>query len=256
MAKQVKAKNNQLEPIHWGFWVGLCFFMFVVIGMLSMGWFVSKKIVAEESAPVTSLMITGEMPFTQKQEVIAAIESVQLGNFFKVNVNDVQNRVQELPWVYSVAVRKQWPNELKVYVVDQKPVALWNGEFFINEFGAAFQADAQRVKKPLPEFFGPEGSELVALENYRNLNQMLEFNELSIDELVLSERYSWQLTLNDGVRLNLGREERIERIQRFMDVYQNIKETQEDNKLVDYIDLRYDTGVAVGWKPAPKKQRV
>jgi cell division protein FtsQ len=85
---------------------------------------------------------------------------------------------------------------------------------------------------------------------------MLEFNELSIDELVLSERYSWQLTLNDGVRLNLGREERIERIQRFMDVYQNIKETQEDNKLVDYIDLRYDTGVAVGWKPAPKKQRV
>ncbi len=256
MAKPVKAQNPPKAPVHWAFWAGLCFFLFVVIGMLSMGWFVSKKIIAEESVPVTSLVITGEMPYTQKQEVIAAIESIQLGNFFKVDVNEVQNRVQALPWVYSVAVRKHWPNELKVYVVDQKPVALWNGEFFINEFGTAFQADSSRLESPLPTFFGPEGSELIALENYRNLNEMLEFNALAIDELVLSERYSWQLTLNDGVRLNLGREERIERIQRFMDVYQSIKDKEEDNKLVDYIDLRYDTGVAVGWKPAPEKQRV
>lgn len=85
---------------------------------------------------------------------------------------------------------------------------------------------------------------------------MLSYDVLSIDELVLSERYSWQLTLSDGVRLNLGREERVERVQRFMDVYQEIKDKQQDNKLVDYVDLRYDTGVAVGWKPAPEKERV
>ncbi len=256
MATQVKTQQKQQEPIHWGFWLGLCFFLAVVIGMLSLGWFVSKRVVAEESVPVTSLVVTGEMPYTSKRDVISAIESVHLGNFFKVNVNDVQNKVQALPWVYSVSVRKQWPNELKVYVVDQKPVALWNGEFFINEFGVAFQADSARVKHHLPSFFGPEGSEAIALENYRNLNGMLAFNSLAIDELVLSERFSWQLTLNDGVRLNLGREERVERIQRFMDVYQEIKAKEQEDKLVDYIDLRYDTGVAVGWKPTAEKQRV
>ena len=44
-----------------------------------------------------------------------------------------------LPWVYSVAVRKQWPNELKIYVVDQNPVALWNGDFLINQAGKFFK---------------------------------------------------------------------------------------------------------------------
>lgn len=256
MPKTKKAQQAVQEPVHWGFWLGLAFFVAVVIGTLSMAWFVTKRVNSDENVPVTSLVVTGEMPYTSKQDVIAAIESVHLGNFFKVDVNAVQEKVQALPWVYSVSVRKQWPNELKVYVVDQKPVALWNGEFFLNEFGAAFQAEHSRLTHPLPAFFGPEGSELVALENYRDLNELLSFSSLAIDELVLSERYSWQLTLDDGVRLNLGREERVKRVQRFMDVYQNIKDKQEENKLVDYIDLRYDTGVAVGWKPAPEKQRV
>ena len=85
---------------------------------------------------------------------------------------------------------------------------------------------------------------------------MLDYKSLTIDELVLTERFSWQLTLDDGVTLNLGREERVERIQRFMDSYAMIKAklkvkiiTQKDkNQAVDYIDLRYDTGLAVGWK--------
>jgi len=108
----------------------------------------------------------------------------------------------------------------------------------------------------IPNFFGPEGSELLALENYKDLNALLDYKALKIDELVLSERFSWQLTLDDGVTLNLGREERVERIQRFMDVYPIIKAQlkakkiteKQQNQAVDYIDLRYDTGLAVGWK--------
>ena len=66
--------------------------------------------------------------------------------------------------------------------------------------------------------------------------------------MVLSERFAWQLILNDGVTLDLGRENRVERIQRFMDAYPQIKINKKKNQQVDYIDLRYDTGLAVGWK--------
>jgi cell division protein FtsQ len=171
-------------------------------------------------------------------------------------VNEVQKSVLTLPWVYSVAVRKQWPNELKIYVVDQRPVALWNGEFLINQQGNVFQANIDRINHYLPSFFGPEGSEALALENYINISSLLDFQSLAIDELVLSERFSWLLTLDDGVTLNLGREERVERVQRFMDVYPIIKAQlkvkknakKQLNQAVDYIDLRYDTGLAVGWK--------
>ena len=71
-----------------------------------------------------------------------------MGNFFQVDVNDVQHQISQLPWIYSVSVRKKWPNELKIYVVDQLPVAQWNGDFLINNEGKAFQAHADEEEAP------------------------------------------------------------------------------------------------------------
>ncbi|TYK65411.1 FtsQ-type POTRA domain-containing protein [Colwellia echini] len=254
-----KTKQSIEEQPHvttLSFSLGLVFFIAVIVSLISISWWLTQHFTGQENAPVTSIIVTGEMPYSQRNDIIEAIDQIDMGNFFQVDVNEVQNRVMTLPWVYSVAVRKQWPNELKIYVVDQTPVAIWNGDFIINQLGHVFQANIARIKHYLPHFFGPEGSELLALENYINLNELLEYKALKIDELVLSERFSWLLTLNDGVTLNLGREERVERIQRFMDIYPIIKEQlkvkiiteKQQNQAVDYIDLRYDTGLAVGWK--------
>ena len=242
------------------FGLGLAFFVCVLISLISIAWWLTNLLMDQENLPVNSVVISGEMPYTTREDVLVAMSTINLGNFFQLDVNEIQNQVSALPWVYYVSVRKQWPNEVKLYIVDQTPVALWNGDFLLNEFGKAFQADIKDLKEALPQFFGPEGSELVALDNYMNLNDLLEYRGLAIDELVLSERFSWQLSLNDGVMLNLGREERVKRVQRFMDVYPLIKshiEQQPEQKnnrnkqlkqAVDYIDLRYDTGMAVGWK--------
>lgn len=254
--KIAKKATDQGHASALSFGLGLVFFVMVLFSLITVSWWLTQQIIGQESAPVTSIVISGEMAYSERSDIIKAIESVDMGNFFQVDVNEVQNYVLTLPWVYSVAVRKQWPNELKIYVVDQSPVALWNGSFLINQLGQVFQADTARIKHYLPHFFGPEGSEVMALKNYRDLNALLDFKALEIDELVLSERFSWVLTLNDGVTLNLGREERVERIQRFMDVYPLIKAQlkekiiaeNEKNQAVDYIDLRYDTGLAVGWK--------
>ena len=253
---QMSTSQNNEQALHWSFWLGVSFFVLVIVAICSLGWFVTDKMSKDESAPVTSVVISGEMIYTNKEDIEQAIDAINLSNFFNVDVNQVQNKVANLPWVYSVSVRKKWPNELKIYVVDQTPVAYWNGDFLINQQGVAFQADITRIQHPLPAFYGPEGSEIVALENYVNLSELLDYRTLAIDELVLSERFSWQLTLNDGVTLNLGREERVQRIQRFMDVYPVIKNNKKADQQVDYVDLRYDTGLAVGWKPLTEKERV
>lgn len=244
---QINEPSNA-ESVHWSFWFGVTFFVLVIVGILSASWLLTKNLSADESAPVTSLVISGEMVYTNKLDIETAIENINLGNFFKVDVNDVQKHVSQLPWVYSVSVRKQWPNELKIYIVDQTPIAYWNGDMLINQYGDVFQANTSRLINELPNFFGPEGTEELALENFTNLNQLLDYSDLNIDELVLSERFAWQLILNDGVTLDLGRENRVERIQRFMDAYPQIKINKKKNQQVDYIDLRYDTGLAVGWK--------
>jgi len=254
--KQSISVNQQVLS----FGLGLAFFLFVLIGLISLAWWLTNRLLDQENLPVNSVVISGEMLYTTRDDVLTAMNNINLGNFFQVDVNEIQSQVSALPWVYSVAVRKQWPNEVKIYIVDQTPIALWNGNFILNEFGKAFQADTQQLTQALPQFFGPEGSEILALENFNNLNDLLEYRDLAIEELVLSERFSWQLTLNDGVMLNLGREERVKRVQRFMDIYPVIKtHLEQQQKLnnnrkkqlkqaVDYIDLRYDTGLAVGWK--------
>lgn len=257
-----KATEKQLpltevkQQLHWTFWLGVVFFVSVIIAILTFSVFLNKQLSQEESSPITSIAIAGEMPYTTRDDIEVAIDSINLGNFFNVDVNEVQKKVADLPWVYSVSVRKKWPNELKIYVVDQSPIAHWNGDFLINSNGKAFQADIARLLGKLPAFFGPEGSEKLALENFTHLNELLSFSQLSIDELVLSERYAWQLTLDDGVLLNLGRDNRVERVQRFMDLYPKIKLNKKQDQQVDYVDLRYDTGLAVGWKAAVNKERV
>ncbi len=256
MSRRVAKKVSLKQIPSWSFTLGLVFFVLVLFSLVTISWWLTQHFVGQETAPVSSVVISGEMPYSKRSDIIKAIDAIDLGNFFQVNVNDVQKQVLSLPWVYSVAVRKQWPNELKIYVVDQTPVAVWNGDFLLNQFGLAFQADTSRLTHYLPHFFGPEGSELVALENFVNLNALLDYKNLAIEELILTERFSWQLTLNDGVRLNLGREERVKRVQRFLDVYSLIKQQinteKEQNQAVDYIDLRYDTGLAVGWKTVEK----
>ncbi|WP_260680418.1 cell division protein FtsQ/DivIB [Thalassotalea sp. PS06] len=229
------------------------FFIVTCIGLVFGLSRVLQGMMQENVAPVSSLVINGNMPYTQRDEIVSAITRAKLDNFFQLDVNQIQRQVEALPWVYSVTVRKQWPNELRVYVEDQKPVAQWNRDFFINEHGTIFQAAQERVTHPLPKLFGPEGSEKVALENYRNLSELLTFIQSDISELVLTERFAWQLTLSDGIYLNLGREDRVKRLQRYMDAYPQIKAQQTEQQQVDYVDLRYDTGLAVGFKPKQQK---
>lgn len=246
--------QQKIKAIDFAFWIGVVFFA-VVIGLIfSFGMFLQERLSEDESVPVTSIVILGEMTYTEKNDVENAIEKVGVGNFFKVNVNTIQKVVKNLPWVYSVSVRKQWPNELKLYVVDQKPIAHWNADSYINIYGEVFQVNGAKESLRLPDFYGPEGTEDIALENYKNLNQLLHFGGFNISELVLSERYAWQLTLTSGVTLNLGRENRVERIQRFMDAYPKIE--LKDDVQIDYVDLRYDTGFAVGFKSTNIKERV
>jgi cell division protein FtsQ len=77
------------------------------------------------------------------------------------------------------------------------------------------------------------------------MQSLLETSNLFIVEMFLSERFAWNVELNNGIKLNLGRTQFIDRLQRFVDLLPLI--SQQDRQ-VDYVDLRYDTGLAVGWK--------
>jgi cell division protein FtsQ len=81
------------------------------------------------------------------------------------------------------------------------------------------------------------------------MQTILKGAALPVKELFLSERFAWQLTLKNEIALNLGRQEFIDRLQRFVDIYPLLK---QQPRAVKYVDLRYDTGLAVGWSNSTK----
>ena len=199
----------------------------------------------EQQAPVQKIVVSGQRQFIDDRKIEALIRTSQPGSFFNLNVERAHQDVEALPWVYRASVRKRWPNGLEIYVVEQIPAAKWNGDLLLNQFGDVFQALVNDSDVNLPGLFGPGGSEQTALQGYLAMRSLLSGADFEISELFLSERFAWNVRLSNGIKLNLGRTEFIDRLQRFIDLYPLLN---KQDKAVDYVDLRYDTGLAVGWK--------
>lgn len=231
------------------FYMGLAFFIcllvLLVFGLVKLNAFLED----EQQAPVQEIVVSGDRIFIDDQQIKTLIKESQPGSFFELDVNQTHQTVEAMPWVYRASVRKRWPNGLEIFVVEQQPAAIWNGDMLLNQYGDAFDAQISSAdldsKITLPNLYGPGGSEQTALQGYRNMQSLLDTSNLYIVEMFLSERFAWNVQLNNGIKLNLGRTEFIDRLQRFVDLLPLIS---EQDRQVDYVDLRYDTGLAVGWK--------
>ena len=235
------------------FYIGLGFFICLLL-LLVFGLFkLNAWLEDEQQAPVQDIIISGDRLFIDDQQIQRLIKKSQPGSFFELDVNQTHHTVEAMPWVYRASVRKRWPNGLEIFVVEQQPAAIWNGDMLLNQFGDAYDAQISsedlNSKITLPNLYGPGGSEQTALQGYRNMQSLLDATNLYIVEMFLSERFAWNVQLNNGIKLNLGRTEFIDRLQRFVDLLPLI--SQQDRQ-VDYVDLRYDTGLAVGWKTLDK----
>ncbi|WP_088329975.1 cell division protein FtsQ/DivIB [Lacimicrobium sp. SS2-24] len=233
-----------------GLWLGLGFLAAVLL-MLGYGVYqLNDWLEDEQRLPVKAIRLSGDFQFISAQDVDRAVRQNQPGSFFQLDVRQAKADIEALPWVYRASVRKDWPNNLQVHLVEQVAVARWNQDMLLNDKAESFVA---RVPQGLvlPDLFGPQGSEQAALDGYRAMLALLQQSGFSISELVLTERFAWHVRLNNELELNLGRSEFIDRLQRFVDIYPLL---MQGERQPEYVDLRYDTGLAVGWKQTDKQQ--
>ena len=236
---------------------GMLFLLAVLCTVLFGGWVVLGWMEDAQRLPLSKLVVTGERHYTRNDDIRQSILALGApGTFMTQDVNIIQQQIERLPWIKQASVRKQWPDELKIHLVEYVPIARWNDQHMIDAQGNAFSVPASRTSKQiLPMLYGPEGSENEVLQGYRDMGQVLAKDRFTVKEAAMTARRSWQLTLTNDIKLNLGRGDTMKRLARFVELYPVLQQqSQADAKRISYVDLRYDSSAAVGWIPAPVEE--
>ncbi len=226
------------------FWGG-AFLLLVIITIVSLIYSTVSWMTDEQRLPLSQLIVKGDLHHVSPQQVQVELASLEpLGTFMTQDVNELQQVLQNLPWVAQVSIRKQWPNLVKVYIVEHQASAIWNGNLLLNAQGEIFAGDPAETDDDIVKLYGPDSESAQVLSVWQQSSQLIKPLGRKITSLVLNDRRAWQLILDNGIRLELGKDSRQERLERFIKLYHYLGDKAEQ---VSYIDLRYDTGASVGW---------
>lgn len=234
------------RAVRWQFWLGVVSLLVVIAGLYWAASAIYGTLMDEQEVPLDAIVLQGELVYTSVDEVRDALTDGEVGSFFAADVSTLRQRVESLPWIYRASVRKEWPGRLRIYLVEQTPQAVWNDEQLINLHGTVFEGRVEQTDDQLPRLYGPDNDVDEVIHQYERLRSLLELNGYEIEALTVTERFSVSVELTSGITLHLGREDRLQRIQRFIDLAERLHSA--DDREIDYVDLRYDTGVAVGWR--------
>lgn len=161
------------------------------------------------------------------------------GGFFSVDLEKTRRAFEQLPWVRKVSVRRKFPWRLEVSLEEHVALARWNNTELVNTYGEVFSA---QTSEKLPSFAGQPDSSQMVTEMYGVLGKQLDAIGQHITQIGLSERFAWQLKLDSGMVLELGREQVPQRLARFVAVYPYSLATSA--RVVNHVDLRYRNGFA------------
>jgi len=172
------------------------------------------------------------------------------GNFFTANLETVRQAFEAVPWVHKATVRREWPNQLIVTLEEHEPLGTWGEDGkLLSVKGDVFTANLAEAEEDgaLAEFSGPEGSEKDVVTRYRDLQDWFASTKLKPEGVQLSNRYAWKVRLDNGMTVELGREESSttlrERVERLVGIYPELVARLQDR--IQNVDMRYPNGLAL-----------
>lgn len=193
--------------------------------------------------PLREVKVNGELKHVTREQVQFIATRALKGNFFTLDLNKTRRTFEKLPWVRNVNVRRRWPDKLEVTLEEHEVLARWNNTALVNTRGELFQAASDQL---LPVFSGPADTVQEVASQYQFFKQQLAAAGRQPVQVSLSPRRAWQIRLDDGLLVELGREHVEQRLEKFVKVYdRSLGRLGQMKKTVDYVDLRYPNGFAV-----------
>lgn len=207
-----------------------------VVAMLAAGaWYGYGTVV---NRPVRDVVFTGDLEPLPKDvlEEFARELKKRTGG---TSLASVRENAKRIPWVREAAVRRLWPDVIEVEFEAYRALARWNGVALVSPAGEIFNAPTDAA---LPSFTAPDAAAPTVIAMWPALVQALASLAVPIQELRVSARGAWDVSLASGLRIVLGHEDVLARARRFAAAWPQVAALGVDTK---YADLRYPNGFAL-----------
>jgi cell division protein FtsQ len=190
--------------------------------------------------PLREVGIRGELAHVTLDQIEGIVKREVAGNFFTLDLTQTRAAFEKLPWVRKADTRRQWPDRLEVALEEHVALARWGSAALVNLQGEVFTA---AYDGKLPLFVGPQDSvKEIALRYGHFQHSLAAIGQVPV-QVQVSPRRAWQIRLDTGLVIELGREHIESRLERFIAVYDRTIHSLQ--RKLDYVDLRYPNGFAV-----------
>jgi cell division protein FtsQ len=232
----------------------LATFAMLLAAAAGLAWLVRQPVFA-----FREVVIRGNLERASAAHLEAVVRGELAGTFFTMNLETSRVAIEAVPWVRTVAMRRQWPRRLEISIAEHIPLARWNDAGLVDVDGEVFVAD---YDGELPQFSGPEGHAREMAGRYREWGVALLPIGLAVAEVRLSPRRAWQLVARGDagpLTIEMGREDPGARLARFIGAYATtIAVLVRGGTRIEHVDLRYRNGFAAripGFREKPPKKK-
>lgn len=220
----------------------------LTLGLLAAGVLAVRTMLDQ---PIERIAVSGRFQRVSPDEIERAVKAgVGGAGLVSIRLDAVRDAVDALAWVDRTSVQRRWPRGLTVHVIEQVPAARWGEHGLLNTRGELFVNEARHIPTELPQLSGPSGSERLVAERYLAAQGRLVEAGLRLTALRLDARGAWELDLDSGITVRLGRRQVDDRFERFMATAAKL--IGQRSAEIDYVDMRYTNGFAIGWRGAQR----
>ena len=158
----------------------------------------------------------------------------------------MKKEIENVAWIRLAHVRRVYPDEIEIYIIEHIPIAIWNDKMFLNDLGEIFFANDIDIK--LPKIYSTNDRNKIIFKYFVVFSNNLIKNNIhhSVIKMDENNRRSLTIKLSSNIIIYLGSNDIMNKIDTFFKVYNSLNSS--DLTKIRYIDMRYSNGFAVGWK--------
>ncbi|BBP46526.1 cell division protein FtsQ [Thiosulfatimonas sediminis] len=180
------------------------------------------------------------------EDVDAILQDYMGASFWDVPIEVIQGRLNQLDWVVTSEVTRVWPNQLKIHIFEQQPLARWGEAGLINQEGRVFFPRSLSGYENYMVLDGELKNSRAILQRFQEIAPL--FQEQGFMVIGLSQKNGdiWRIELANQQQLILKEVDWEAKLQQFFQAYPQL--TEAVRKSAQTFDLRYSNGFVIAQK--------